>query len=319
MLDALKFVQGAVARKDFVPALTHFRIADGRIRGYNGKIALCSPIDLKLEATPRAQQFIKAVQTCKETVQLNLTPAGKLSVKSGSFRAYVECLDDGTFPSIEPEGTTIPLNGEFLKGLKVVAPFIAEDASRPWARGVLFRGPSCFATNNVVLIEYWLGYYFPVDLNVPEEAVNELLRIGEEPISMQITSTSVTFHYQNGRWLKTQTYDTTWPDVSRILDMESTPTAVPQGLFQGVGDLKPFVDELERVFLMGNRIATIPAEGHGASVDVPDLNANGCYNVKQLILIGNVVEKLDLSMFPRPCMFFGHLIRGAILGMRYEV
>jgi hypothetical protein len=31
MLDALKFVKGAVAKKDFVPELTHFRITGGRV------------------------------------------------------------------------------------------------------------------------------------------------------------------------------------------------------------------------------------------------------------------------------------------------
>ena len=54
MLAALKFVQGAVARRDFVPALTHFYIADGFVKGYNGRIAICAPIDVDLVATPKA-------------------------------------------------------------------------------------------------------------------------------------------------------------------------------------------------------------------------------------------------------------------------
>ncbi len=42
MLDTLKFIQGAVARKDHVPALVHFRIAGGRIRGFNGTLSLAA-------------------------------------------------------------------------------------------------------------------------------------------------------------------------------------------------------------------------------------------------------------------------------------
>ena len=44
MLKALKFVQGAVSKKDLVPALTHFRIENGTVRSYNGMLALCTPI-----------------------------------------------------------------------------------------------------------------------------------------------------------------------------------------------------------------------------------------------------------------------------------
>src|SRR5690606_31461165 len=107
MLDALKFVQGAVARRDFVPALTHFQIRDGYIRGFNGKIALCAPIDLDLDATPKAAPFIKAIEACRDTVELSLTPNGRLAIRSGSFKAYIDCLEGEEFPNVEPEGDEV--------------------------------------------------------------------------------------------------------------------------------------------------------------------------------------------------------------------
>ena len=231
MLDALRFVQGAVAKKDFVPALTHFRVDRGTIRGYNGMLGLCCPIDLDLNVSPRAVPFIKAIQTCQDTIQLHVTPAGKLSVKSGKFKALVDCIQED-FPEVEPEGTSIELNGGLLAALKLLAPMIADDASRPWARGILFRGQSAFATNNIIIAEYWLGYHFPVEINIPRAAVVELLRIKEEPISMQIAENSATFHFSGNRWLRTQTHTTQWPDISpRVRDRRGHPpflrTAVP--------------------------------------------------------------------------------------------
>jgi len=44
MLKELRFVQGAVAKKDFVPAMTHFRIEKGTVRSFNGNLAICSPL-----------------------------------------------------------------------------------------------------------------------------------------------------------------------------------------------------------------------------------------------------------------------------------
>src|SRR5689334_19456978 len=95
MLKELKFVQGAVAAKDYVPELQHFKISGGRVEGFNGTIALSTPIDLAIEAMPKAVSFVKAIERIPDgtEVALNLTQAGRLSVKAGAFRAFVECWD----------------------------------------------------------------------------------------------------------------------------------------------------------------------------------------------------------------------------------
>lgn len=315
MLDALKFVQGAVAKKDYVQALTHFHIADGLIKGYNGSLALCSPIDLNLEIVPKAQPFIKAIQTCKDTVQLNMTPAGRLSIKSGGFKAFVDCLDEKPM-DIAPEGQLVQLDGNLLKALKVLNPFIAEDASRPWARGIMFRGPSAFATNNVALVEYWLGYTFPVEVNIPKPAVQELLRIGEEPTGIQVCENAVTFHFEGNRWLRTQCYSTNWPDMGKVLNREANPQDFPTGFFEALTDLAPFVDELGRIFMLGTRMTTTPADGLGASTDLKGLPEQGIYHIKQLQLLEGIAHKIDLAQYPAPCLFYGDKLRGAIVGMR---
>lgn len=316
MLDDLKFVQGAVAKKDIVPQLTHFRIKNGTIRGYNGKIALCSPIQLNIDCQPRAVPFIKAIEASRDTVQLSLTPTKRLSVKSGPFKALILC-DEGDFPEVEPEGDMIQLNGSLLQALKVLEPLIAEDASRPWARGILFRGYSAYATNNVVLAEYWLGYQFPFDMNIPHDAVNELLRIKCEPIAMQVSKNSVTFHFENGRWLRTQTYSTEWPDIEKVLNREIAPAEAPQNFFGALTDLVPFVEKENRVYFLGDKIATATTDGDGASLEVPGIPQEGCFNIKMLRLIEDIATQFDFQYLPRgPVMFFGNNVRGAIMGMR---
>lgn len=317
MLKSLKFVQGAVARKDYVPELTHFHINNGRIQGYNGMISLACPIDLDLDVCPRATPFIKAIQTCEDTIQLHLTPGGKLSVKSGKFKALIECTKDD-FPEVVPEGEVINLDGKLLKTLKKLAPFISEDASRPWSRGILFRGQSAFATNNIVLTEAWLGYQFPVEINVPRAAVMELLRIGEEPHCLQVTENSVTFHFEGNRWLRTQTFTTEWPDLGRVLNMPPTSDRipVPEKFWEALESLDPFTEDLGKVFLSPGIISTSENNEVGAMVEVPELQAVGCYNARQLLLLKGVAEQVDFTAYPAPCSFVGDAIRGAVVGMR---
>jgi len=315
MLNELKFVSGAVARKDHVPALTHFRIADRTVLGFNGTMAISCPIAVDLNIRPKATQFVKAIQICKETIQLHMTAGGKLSVKSGKFRAHIDCLPDDP-PVVQPEGQVVKLDGELIPVLKKLHPFIADDASRPWARGILLRGENAFATNNIVIVQHWLPYTFPVEINIPRSAISELIRIGEEPESIQVATNSATFHYSGQRWIRTSLNSTDWPDIAKVLDKESSPIAPPEGLFEAAEDLHPFVDELGRLFFTPGLISTGQVDGTGASVEIAGLTMEGCFNSEQLLALREMIKTIDFTMYPRPCMFFGEKLRGALVGMR---
>ena len=315
MLESLKFVQGAVATRDFVPELCHFHIQGGMIRGYNGMIALGGPIDLNLDICPKATSLVKAIQSCKEAIQLHVTPSGKLAIKSGKFKVYVDCIQKA-YPDVAPEGQFIEVKGGILQALKKLAPFISDDASKPWSRGVLFRDNSAFSTNNVVLAEYWLGYKFPMEINIPRTAVNELIRINEEPIGLQFAENSISFHFSNNRWMRTQVLSTGWPDLNRILNNPSEPADWPDGFFTALNDIAPFVDDVGKVIFLPGKIATSREEGVGATFEVEGLENVGIYNIKYLQSLKDIATKIDLSGYPGPSLFFGENIRGAIIGMR---
>ena len=319
MLSALKFCAGSVAKKDIVAALTHFAIEDNRVRGFNGTLALSSPIEFDIACKPRAEDLIKAIANCEDTVQLALTAAGRLSVKSGGFKAFINCFNEEVTPHELPEGDSVELNGEaFLEGIKQIAPFVGEDASRVWAQGILYKDKSLFATNNIILVQYWLGVDFPHVVNIPRAAVKEMLRINEPPVCAQVAQNSITFHYEGERWLRTQLYDTNWPDLSKILDKPFTPKPVVEGLFPALETVKPFIDKLETIHFKSSCVATHVNEDEGASQFVPGLDDEGKYNHTMLMKLKGIVEQIDWSTWPQPCLFTGakNRLRGAIIGMR---
>ena len=316
MLADLKFVAGAISRKELVQSLSHFRIEKGTVRGFNGTIGLCSPINLDLDITPKAEQFIKAVQTCEDTIALHVTNSGKLSLKSGKFKALIECIEKESFPEIFPQGEFVKVEPGFLATIKRLAAFISDDASRNWSRGILFKGQSAFATNNIVLAESWLGYDFPVTVNIPKTAINELLRINEEPVSLQMTENRISFHFEGDRWLCSQTYETNWPDLSRVLDTRSEPKELPATLFNDVESLLPFTDNFNAIFLKEGLISTTENDDNGASVENAEVTFTGKYDARQLLLLRGVATTMDFTLYPAACMFFGDKIRGAIVGMR---
>lgn len=314
MLDALKFVKGAVSTKDFVPALTHFHIQGGRITGYNGKLSLSAPVALDVDCCPKAIPFVRAVEACEETAQLHMTPSKKLAVRSGKFKAHVETLDAADFPDVQPEGLQVAVDGELLGVLQTLYDFSAEDASRPWAAGVLLDGYTATATNNVVIVQQWLGYHFPYRANLPRYAVKEMLRIGEEPVGMLLSDKSATFFYEGDRWLRTQLNSLEWPDIGTLLDgLNGEAAAVPAGLFEALETLLPFADEQNRVYFKDGLLTT---GEDGASVEVPGLLDGPVFNIKMLRLLRGVAVDIDFHSYPAPVPFYGDKLRGAIAGIR---
>lgn len=316
MLTELKFVQGAVARKDFVPALTHFAIDNGVVRGYNGMLALCSPIPFNIKCNPKAGPLINAIGNCGETVSLSLTLAGRLSIKSGKFKAFIDCVEGDT-PHVSPEGDNVVMDGvALLQALKVLYPFIGDDASRPWSNGVLLLGQSSFATNNTVLVEYWTGATFNQPINLPRAAIKEMLRINEAPERVQMTANNITFHYSGNRWLRTQLLETKWPDLAKVLNRQSNPKPIQPALFDGLDAVKNFTDKMGRILFKPGQIATHLEPTEGSSFDIEGFEHEGVYQIDMLRLLNGPVTTIDWSAYPSACMFFGDRLRGAIIGMR---
>lgn len=316
MLKALKFVQGAVAKKDFLPAMTHFAIEKGCVRAYNGVLALSTPIDCDIECKPKADKMVKAIADCDETVVMAMTDAGRLRIVSGTFKAFIECVTDET-PHVWPEGDRVDFNGDVvLEAFKAIEPFIGDDASRPWSNGVLLRGESAFATNNVTLVEYWIGAAFPRVVNVPRVCVREMLRIGETPTHAQMTDNSITFHYSENRWIRSQLFNTEWPDLKRILDTECNVSPIDARLFVGLKKIKSFADKMNRVFIKDGKLSTVTEDGEGAAFELPGFQCEGAFSIDMLLLLDGVAKDIDFTTYPKPCLFFGDKLRGAIIGMR---
>lgn len=315
MLKELKFVQGAVAKKDFMPAMTHFAIEGGHVRAYNGTLALSSPIPFDIDCKPKAVPLVKAISNCNDTVTLSMTPAGKLRVQSGSFRAFVDCLE-GETPHVTPEGEEVHFEGEhLLKAFKLLAGFIGDDASRPWTNGVLLRDESAFATNNVCLVEYWIGARFPVTVNIPFVAIKEMLRVNEAPTHAQVTNNSITFHYTDGRWIRSQLLNAEWPDLSKLLDKPSNPQAIDERIFEGLDVIKPFADKLGRVYFANETMKTHTDDAEGAAFEIQGFPFEGVFRIEMLALLKGVANVIDFSAYPAPCLFYGERLRGAIIGM----
>lgn len=319
MLAELKFVRGGLDRKNFDPTLTHFKIQDGRVWTYNGIISLSCPIACDLDVAPHGLQFLKALNACDDVTTVHTTASGQLSIKSGRFRTLVDCVPSTEHKAPPPSGTFIELTGNLMSAVKVLEPFIGFDASRPHFMGILFKGQTALATNNIIAVEYWLGYEFPIPegVNIPIQAVRELLRIGEEPLGLQVREDQLTFYYSGHRWLTTKLSTLGWPDVSTMLNGLPCDGLGPvePGFWEAVEKLQPFTDDMTRVICREGQMMT-SLEPTATVVELPGCPQAGAYSSAMLIKLRGVADLIDFNQYPRPVPFQGANVRGMILGLR---
>ena len=144
------------------------------------------------------------------------------------------------------------------------------------------------------------------------------MRIGEEPIAVQSNGRSVTFHFEGDRWLTSKLLEIgDWPDPGRLLDVVCEPMHIDDSLFNAVDKLRPFMDKMNSVWLHEDgTVSTADNETDGAHLQSTTLGPLcGRYSADQLLRLRGVAERMDFSLYPKPCPFFGDAVRGVIIGL----
>lgn len=316
VLDPLKFVYSAIDKKSAVIEMTHFLIENGHVRATNGVLSLGSPIELDLKCAPHAETALLAVRSCKDVISLSLTDGGRLRVGSGRFRALVPCSDTNGEYHPKPSGMEVDIDGEkLLAAFQRLEPFVAVDNLRPWANGILLRGQSAFATNNICLIEAWLGVDLPLTANIPLAAIKAVTSQNTHPSKVLMDERSITFMYDNGRWIKTQLYESEWPLLERILNVSCTPREIPKDFFAGIDAITKFTDN-GRVYFRDGKMCSSPSDKEGATYEVEGLPEKGLYKAEAVKLLAGVATSADFDRYPETAIFYGENVRGAVIGMR---
>lgn len=330
MRDILNRVRGAVSTKDLVPVLTHFAFRDGVVAGFDGRLYIQAPLPKalrKLACTVDAAKFLLAVDACQGEPVLTLTD-GKLVITRdqltvrlpvGKVEDFVPAMPDAAAPKAAKR---LPL----LPALQRLLPFIGEDASRPWACGVLFSGTKAYATNNVVLVRTKLKQALPgkstvgkgsSDVNLPRFAVEELLRIGEEPTGIGRSDHSLTFHYADGSWLRTTLFDVVWPKPpDELLKPLGELWPVAKDLAAAVALVQPFCpDEKNPIIVLdGDTVRTMDGVHSATVAGLKGALGHGAYRAEPLLTVLTVATHAAWGDFPR-VHWLGPGLEGIMVGV----
>lgn len=320
MLPILKRVLGAVSSKDALPILTHFCIYNGRIQGSNGVVCVdsaCSYFEGALFTVP-ALPFIKAVEACKNDPTMTVDDKGRLIIKEGKFKATIGLLSADTYPRMQmtTTGAILDVTGPILPTIARLAPFISSDASRLWTQALLIHDGYAYATNNVVLVRSPIPVKGTVA--IPAPAIQELLRLKEEPSHLLIDEGWMAFMYQD-YWIRSQLFTQEWPaKMWELFNAWAVDDSymVPSGMLEAVTTLIPFFPN--------KRVPVVLLDEQGVSTQDGITTATvecaqfpkSAYRLEPLRDVLQIATHVNFDAYPAPIPFKGPNVEGVMTGMR---
>jgi len=314
--DSLDIVRGAVSKKDLIPVLMHIAFTEGHVHGANGILHICAPAPefSRLPSfTVDAQRFLPVLDAFIDGVPKLVVKDGILRVHGGLFRASIPTGKIEEFPMSAPPAKGKVLKAPLLPILRAVRPFISEDASRPWSQTVKFDTGYAYATNNVAIIAQPVT---PITLSaalkgavLPVFVIDELLRIGIEPVAFVHEGTTVAFTYPSKAWVRCALSAYEWPDAAALIEsvhgQRRKLPAIPAALRVAVERLRPLCPDITMPVISFNDSLVLTGAGVltgdlGGQVEIKGAKlGQGSFHADQLLLMLSHATHADFAAAPR--------------------
>jgi len=320
--EALAFVSVA-CNKDDLPWQEHIVFHNNYVIATNGQISAGHPVAESLTCCPQFDRLRAAINKCKSSLSIAELQSGKLSIAGDKLRALVDCLPIDQFPftapdaiATKPDGEPALLDDRLKFAFSVCGQVVSENGIRMVECSLLLENNICTATNGKVLIQYKHGIELPPNLIVPKlfaslvcKVKSPLYAFGFEP------GRSITFHFENGAWLKTLLYEDKYPEVSVILDNPSNPKPITPEFFDAIETVAGFNPQGVAIVKKG-KITSHETDDAGAQFELEGVEAGLCFDGEQAKSISGATTSIDMTTYPDRAFFFGDNMRGVILGVR---
>lgn len=322
--EAISKVKGAVSAKDVIPYMTHYLVKDHMIHASNGRVTAAAPFPDDRTYLVPAKPFEKTLERMpSDDIKIVLDENQNLKVSCGRYRAKLNTLKQAVdFPG--PEGTEVECPGGFLDRLKAVRHFLSENATQPFALCVLLTGDAMFATNNI-------GIAGAFDVGLPEMycmipcwAVDFVIGRDSNPSAVLWTESSISFKWADGSWMRSQLFCEKFPsNAAALVNSTTSPDwQIPndwRDLFRDVCSMSDNPNGPSEVHLYADKMVG----GHScgdlsveAETPVPTGVLFTRWNPKFLLPVIENATHFNPTLWPKPCPFFGPLVRGVVMGFR---
>jgi hypothetical protein len=316
MLQQINLVKAAASAKGVVPALSCLCFYDDRVQAGNGRVTVDAALVSGLNGyMVDAIKFAAAVEDCGGVPKFSI---GKeflgIANPAVKYRARVALQPGLEYPTVPaPAGTS--LGTIKVEPLRLVRPFVASDASKPFAVTVLFKGDAVFATNNVTVVRARITSTFAEAVTVPVQCVDELLRL-------PFTEYEVWTH-ESGLYFKPPAYDcwiharssqVQWPDVERFFVDAELPQVDGRAMLKDVARVRRQTPDGEPAVVCLTSDGMRTANGEAIVGESDDITSRWRAETLELVLAH--ATHIDFSKYPGPCPWRGPNLTGVAVGWR---
>lgn len=294
---------------------SHCRIAQGYAVASDNVITAGHPVEEEVNVCPHTFRLLDAIKRCKKAVSITQLDAEQLVIKSGNFRAVIPCLNPAALPYSTPDLRAGTISDVIREGFEMLNPLVSGTGATTVEASLLLNNNSMVATDRTVMVEFWHGIALPDGLAIPKQAVTALCKIKQPLVGIGVSDRSVTFHYDNGAWFKTQLYAEPWPDIAHIInggDPHNTP-AIPPAFFEAVDAVVSHSRD-GGVYSRDGHLASHNTDAAGATYEIKGVPPGLCYGGKALLAVKNIATHFDFTGNGKGVSyFFGTNARGAIV------
>jgi hypothetical protein len=297
-----------------VKNFTRVSFAHSRMQAFDGVIQFQA-----MTVFPRESAFTLSEEKLAAALSL-IAPAEKISESAefvrmvrGPLSVRLRKLDasEGFFDPFKMSKNAKKAEG-FLDVLKLVAPFLSEDATRAWSLSVLIKNGYAWSTNNLALVRApYSSPFGKIALSIPAPAVKLLVELPsidyielESDGHITLSSGKLLYRFAQA--------SSEWPDLEKMFD------AMPKKLPLLPSEMREAAATSSRLSDRFTSLSLNKVESQGAALEstyeVAFEKGEGLFSAKLLTLIADKATHADFSFYPKPIFFRGEGFEGTAIG-----
>lgn len=314
MIKELNLFRNIIPTKTIIPVLNHIHFYDGRIQGNDGSCYFDTASGFEYDITVPFEKLRKAYELLGEpSLEIKddflILKHKRSRIKLGIYKEIYPSHKINTSVS----STYLPDLYNLLKNLR---PFIAEDASRPWAQSINITDGFGYATNNVSIVRQKTDI---PNMVIPIHLIDKLLMLLDEDTDVSYIEDDNFLQFSfNDSYLCGVKLATQWPDVSKLVTISDNLKSVDSSIHASVVKLIPFCnnDKMPFIYFDENGIHTDSGESF-ASIDI-DSFPKAIFRAEVISRVLQLATEIDFSTYPKPCYFKNNDIDGVVLGVSVQ-
>lgn len=222
----------------------------------------------------RSDKLFRAVEACDWEPNIKITEKSVI-ISKGKTRIQLQSSPDYCIHK-KRKGKKHAVPDNLFEKIKLVQPFISDDASRSWATSINVHNNHLYATNNITIVRTPINL---PDCTIPIDLVEILLKIKELPTKINMGADSVVFTYASKAWLQGQLITIKWPAFTELFGRKCKMKKIPKNLLEAVQKIKHFTED-DIVRIEKKRVSTTHAYYDG--IKMPDKNIS-CFHLEKVL------------------------------------